>query len=160
MPIVNPELTQFNSGEITPWLRGRTDFDTYASSSEYMENCLPSLYGPIIKRSGTKFVNKIKKQNTKTILRSFIFNREQAYVLEIGVGYIRFHTKNGTIVDSEGSPIELATDFIADDLDNLDFAQSNDFLYIASGRLPVKVLKRYSHTEWTLSNVEFIDGPY
>ena len=160
MPIVNPELTQFNSGEITPWLRGRTDFDKYASSSEYMENCLPSLYGPIIKRSGTKFVNKIKKQNTKTILRSFIFSREQAYVLEIGVGYIRFHTKNGTLVDSEGSPIELATDFIADDLDNLDFAQSNDFLYIASGRLPVKVLKRYSHTEWTLSNVEFIDGPY
>ena len=160
MAIVNPSLTQFNTGEITPFLGGRTDYSKYPSAAEYMENNLPLVYGPFLKRSGTKYVNAVKLQGSKTILKPFIFSRAQAYVLEIGVGYIRFHTKNGTIVGDNGQPVEITTNFTEDDLSNLDFAQSNDFLYIASGRLPLKVLKRFSHTNWTLENVEFIDGPY
>lgn len=160
MPVVNPSLTQFNTGEITPFLGGRTDYKKYSSAAEYMENCLPLVYGPFVKRSGTRYINSIKIPNSKTILKPFIFSRSQAYTLEIGVGYIRFHTKNGTIINEDGNIVEVATEFTEDDLDNLDFAQSNDFLYIASGRLPLKVLKRFSHTDWTLENVEFIDGPY
>lgn len=160
MPTVNPALTQFNTGEITPFLGGRTDFSKYPSAATYLENCLPLVYGPFVKRSGTRYVAPIKIQNSKTLLKPFIFSRIQAYTLEIGVGYIRFHTKGGTIIDDEGLIVEVATEFTADDLDNLDFAQSNDFLYIASGRLPLKVLKRYSHTNWVLEDVELIDGPY
>ena len=160
MPIVNPSLVQFNTGEITPFLGGRTDYRKYAAAAEYMENCIPLVYGPFIKRSGTRFVNSIRTYGTKVILKSFIFSKSQAYTLEIGVGYIRFHTKNGTIVGPNNLPIEITTPFTAADLDNLDFAQSNDFLYIASGRLPVKILKRYSHTNWTLENLSFVDGPY
>lgn len=160
MPVVNPSLVQFNTGEVTPFLGGRTDYKKYASAAEYMENCLPLVYGPFVKRPGTRYINSIKIANSKTILKPFIFSRSQAYTLEIGVGYIRFHTKNGTIIGDDGSPVEVATEFTVEDLDNLDFAQSNDFLYIASGRLPLKVLKRFSHTKWTLENVEFIDGPY
>lgn len=160
MPVVNPSLTQFNTGEITPFLGGRTDYKKYPSAAEYMENCLPLVYGPFVKRSGTKYINSIKIQGSKAILKPFIFSRSQAYTLEIGVGYIRFHTKNGTIVNDNDSPVEVATEFTAEDLDNLDFTQSNDFLYIASGRLPLKVLKRFSHTKWAIENVAFIDGPY
>ena len=160
MTVVNPALTQFNTGEITPFLGGRTDFKKYASSAEYMENCLPLLYGPFIKRSGTRYINSIKTRDSKTILRPFIFSRTQAYALEIGVGYIRFHTKNGTVTDTSGNIIEVETQFIAEDLDNLDFAQSNDFLYIASGRIPVQLLKRFSHTNWTIENTQWVDGPY
>ena len=160
MPIVNPSLVQFNTGEITPFLGGRTDYKKYAAAAEYMENCIPLVYGPFIKRSGTRFVNSIRTYNTKVILKPFIFSKSQAYTLEIGVGYIRFHTKNGTIVGANNLPIEITTPFTAADLDNLDFAQSNDFLYIASGRLPVKILKRHSHTNWTLENLSFVDGPY
>ena len=162
MPIVNPSITQFNTGEITPFLMGRTDFKKYAAAAEYMENCLPLVYGPFVKRSGTRYVTPIKYQGKKTILKPFIFSREQAYVLEFGVGYIRFHTKYGTILmpDGSGNILEVKTPFEEKDLDNLDFAQSNDFLYIASGRFPVKLLKRYGHQNWTLENLEFEDGPY
>lgn len=160
MPTVNPALTQFNTGEITPFLGGRTDYSKYPFSAEYMENCLPLVYGPFVKRSGTRYVAPIKIQGSKTLLKPFIFSRTQAYTLEIGVGYIRFHTKGGTIINDEGLILEVETEFTAEDLENLDFAQSNDFLYIASGRLPLKVLKRFSHTEWTLEDVALIDGPY
>lgn len=160
MPVVNPSIVQFNTGEITPFLGGRTDFKKYAAAAEYMENCIPLVYGPFVKRSGTRYVCPIKMQGHKTILKPFIFSREQAYTLEIGAGYIRFHTKYGTLINDEGLILEVATPFAESDLDNLDFAQSNDFLYIASGRFPLKVLKRYSHTNWVLENVEFNDGPY
>ena len=171
MPIVNPSLVQFNTGEITPFLGGRTDYKKYAAAAEYMENCIPLVYGPFIKRSGTRFVNSVRTYGTKVILKPFIFSKNQAYTLEIGIkpvseqttnatGYIRFHTKNGTVVGPNNLPIEINTPFIESDLANLDFAQSNDFLYIASGRLPVKILKRYSHTNWTLENLSFVDGPY
>lgn len=161
MPVVNPALTQFNTGEITPFLGGRTDYKKYASAAEYMENCLPLVYGPFVKRSGTRYVAPIKIQGSKTLLKPFIFSRTQAYTLEIGVNYIRFHTKGGTLLAANGWQIlEIETPFTEEDLDNLDFAQSNDFLYIASGRLPLKVLKRYSHTDWRLEDVELIDGPY
>ena len=160
MPLVNPALTQFNTGELTPFLGGRTDFKKYASGAEYMENCLPLVYGPFMKRSGTRYVRNIKIKGSKTILKPFTFSRTQAYCLEIGVGYIRFHTKNGTVTDTNGSIIEVVTQFTADDLDNLDFAQSNDYLYIASGRLPIQLLKRFSHTSWTIENTQLLDGPY
>ena len=236
MPIVNPSITQFNTGEITPFLLGRTDFKKYASSAQYMENCLPLVYGPFVKRSGTRYVNSVKASaikvissnddltvttgtvpryaydgevvplvyssaqsawcnvegeavtlssygiasitgtpanrdtllivytlasDAKILLKPFIFSKTQAYTLEIGAGYIRFHAKNGTVITSEGNPVEvLNTGFTASDLDNLRFAQSNDYLYIASGRLPLKVLKRYSHQRWELENVSFTDGPY
>lgn len=171
MPVLNPSLVQFNTGEITPFLGGRTDYKKYGAAAEYMENCIPLVYGPFIKRSGTRFVNSIRTYGTKVILKPFIFSKSQAYTLEIGVkplaeqeenktGYIRFHTKNGTIVGLNNLPIEIDTPFTEEDLDNLDFAQSNDFLYIASGRLPVKILKRYSHTSWSLESLSFVDGPY
>lgn len=171
MPVLNPSLVQFNTGEITPFLGGRTDYKKYGAAAEYMENCIPLVYGPFIKRSGTRFVNSIRTYGTKVILKPFIFSKSQAYTLEIGVkpleeqeenktGYIRFHTKNGTIVGLNNLPIEVDTPFTEEDLDNLDFAQSNDFLYIASGRLPVKILKRHSHTSWTLESLSFVDGPY
>lgn len=171
MPVLNPSLVQFNTGEITPFLGGRTDYKKYGAAAEYMENCIPLVYGPFIKRSGTRFVNSIRTYGTKVILKPFIFSKSQAYTLEIGVkplaeqeenktGYIRFHTKNGTIVGLNNLPIEIDTPFTEEDLDNLDFAQSNDFLYIASGRLPVKILKRYSHTNWSLESLSFVDGPY
>lgn len=171
MPVLNPSLVQFNTGEITPFLGGRTDYKKYGAAAEYMENCIPLVYGPFIKRSGTRFVNSIRTYGIKVILKPFIFSKSQAYTLEIGVkplaeqeenktGYIRFHTKNGTIVGLNNLPIEIDTPFTEEDLDNLDFAQSNDFLYIASGRLPVKILKRYSHTNWSLESLSFVDGPY
>ena len=239
MPIVNPSIVQFNTGEITPFLQGRTNFNKYAAAAELMENCLPLVYGPFVKRSGTKYVAPIKYQGKHTILKPFIFSREQAYVLELGDHYIRFHTKYGTIigdtaicasnnsllkpevtdiekfgemanhvngnykficrhVDSgeanweyNNTPItlsqygitiknetevaefntitityqhsgivEVPTPFGVDDLDSLDFAQSNDFLYITSGKYPVKILKRYSHTDWRIEDMEYEDGPY
>lgn len=55
---------------------------------------------------------------------------------------------------------EVATTYTEAELPDLQFAQSNDVIYIAhKSHAPAK-LQRFAETNWTLSNVVFIDGPY
>lgn len=55
---------------------------------------------------------------------------------------------------------EIATTYTETEVAELQFAQSNDVIYIAhKNHLPAK-LQRFSETNWTLSDVVFFDGPY
>jgi len=62
---------------------------------------------------------------------------------------------------------ELETPYWTEDLwdeDELCFKlqtiQHSDVLYIFSEKFPIKVLKRYAHTDWRLENLELIGGPF
>lgn len=103
----NPIQTSFNAGETSPELDGRVDLEKYNNSCSRMENFYPLVQGPAKRRPGTKFINSAKTRHAdgKVWLRRFIFNRENAYMLEMGFGsdvgsYTRFHTSDGTVVES------------------------------------------------------------
>lgn len=103
----NPIQTSFNAGETSPELDGRVDLQKYSNSCSRMENFYPLVQGPAKRRPGTKFVNSAKTRHAdgKVWLRRFVFNRENAYILEMGVGsdvggYTRFHTSDGTVIES------------------------------------------------------------
>ena len=49
-----PILTSFNAGELSPLLEGRVDLAKYQSGCKVLENFVPTVQGPAIKRSGTK----------------------------------------------------------------------------------------------------------
>jgi hypothetical protein len=66
------------------------------------------------------------------------------------------YTSGGTI----GEIVELATPFTADELSDLDFAQSADTLYISHPSHHPTKLQRSSHTAWTLTEVVFEKGPF
>lgn len=103
---------------------------------------------------------------TRTLTRSkgarlipFVFSKTQAYVLEVGVGYIRFHTSNGLVLDAGGNIYEVATDFTAAELPTLYYCQIADVIYFAvPGRAP-KQLARYDNTNWVFSDYDFQYGP-
>jgi hypothetical protein len=78
---------------------------------------------------------------------------------------------NGTNVDSTtwgawtsgGTVAEvytIATPWAGADLERLSFAQSADTLYICHEDYAPRKLTRTSHTSWTLTAVDFQDGPY
>lgn len=103
----NPIQTSFNAGETSPELDGRIDLGKYDNSCSRMENFYPLVQGPAKRRPGTKFVNSAKTRDAAGTVwfRRFIFNRENAYILEFGFGadvgsYVRFHTASGTVVES------------------------------------------------------------
>lgn len=59
--MAKPVLNQFNGGEISPWLEGRTDLAKYASSARLMKNFIPQVEGSVIRRGGSHFVASVKE---------------------------------------------------------------------------------------------------
>ena len=105
---VDAAITHLNGGIVGPLLSARIDVDKYHSGCEIMENFLPMIEGPAMKRPGTKFVREVKFSDKLTILVPFRFSITQTYFLELGDLYMRVHRDGGTINENPfsiaGSP--------------------------------------------------------
>lgn len=59
-----------------------------------------------------------------------------------------------------GKIVEVTTTYSASDIFQINYAQSADVLYLAHKDHEPAKLTRTSHTSWTLTDIDFIDGPY
>jgi hypothetical protein len=159
MPRTTLALTSFVGGEFSPLLDGRTDFDKYSSGVKKLENFLVRPQGAATRRVGSQFIAEVKTSSLKTRLIPFEFNTQQTYVIEAGNTYFRFYKDKGQILDS-GVAYEISTPYLTAELFELKFAQSADVMYIVHPNHEVMKLSRTGHTAWTLTEVEFTDGPY
>ena len=165
MPKASPIRSSFNAGELSPLLDGRVDIAKYNNGCKVLENFIPAVQGPAVRRPGTRFVREVKDSADITWLLPFTFNNQQAFILEFGDQYIRFYTNHG-IVLSGGLPYEIATPYAAADLTAadgtfaLDYVQSGDVIYLTHGSYPVQKLSRFGNTNWTIAAVSFTNGPF
>ena len=72
-----------------------------------------------------------------------------------GTGFTAY-TSGGT----SASIHEITTPYLEADLFELKIAQSADVLYIAHSGYAPRKLERTGHTSWTLTEIDFLDGPY
>jgi hypothetical protein len=72
---------------------------------------------------------------------------------------MRFYRDNGQIL-SGGSPFEISTPYLTAELFDIKFAQSADVMYITHPNHQTRKLSRTGHTSWTLTAVDFTNGPY
>ena len=151
-------VPSFTAGELSSSMEGRTDFAKYFSGCTRIENFVVLPHGPVSRRPGTYYVSEVKTSSDKTRLVPFTFSTEQTYILEFGDQYLRFYKDNGQIT-SGGSAYEIATPYTAAQVFDLKFAQSADVMYICHESHAVRKLSRTGHTSWTLTEVEFTDGP-
>lgn len=56
----NIGVIRLNSGEGTPLIDTRSDIDKYAGLCRKLENFIPRIYGPVERRTGTRFVKEAK----------------------------------------------------------------------------------------------------
>ena len=159
MPRTTLALTSFVSGEFSPKMDGRTDFEKYSSGAKTLENFLVHPQGAATRRVGTQFIAEVKSSAAKTRLIPFEFSTTQTYILEFGNTYIRFFKDKGQIL-SGGSAYEISSPYLTAELFDIKFAQSADVMYITHPNHEVMKLSRTGHTAWTLTEVEFTDGPY
>ena len=165
MAKASPILTSFNAGELSPYLDGRVDLNKYTSGCSRLENFIPTVQGPAMRRSGTRFVEEVKSSANRTWLVRFEFSETQAYILEFGNQYIRFYTNHGQVL-SGGSPYEIASPYTAANLANangtlkLRFVQSGDVIYIVHPSYAPRKLSRFGAVNWTLTTVDFVGGPF
>tara|TARA_R110002074_G_scaffold288822_5_gene460501 strand:- start:3025 stop:5511 length:2487 start_codon:yes stop_codon:yes gene_type:complete len=98
MPKVHPITPSMNTGELTPRLAARVDFNKYPSGLATMENLIPLPEGGAMRRAGTRYVAATKTGATvKSRLKKFEFSTSQNYILEMGNYYLRFFRDQGQI---------------------------------------------------------------
>nr|BAR15332.1 putative tail tubular protein B [uncultured Mediterranean phage uvMED] len=159
MARVAVQLTNFTGGELSPRLDGRNDLAKYPTGCKTLENMIVFPHGSAARRSGTQFVAEVKDSSKETRLIPFEFSTTQTYMLEFGNQYIRFYKDNGQIL-SGGSAYEISSPYLEAELFDIKFAQSADVMYICHPNHPVKKLARTGHTSWTLTSVDFQNGPF
>ena len=159
MARVAVQLTNFTGGELSPRLDGRNDLQKYATGCKTLENMIIFPHGSAARRSGTQFVAEVKDSTKETRLIPFEFSTTQTYILEFGNQYIRFYKDDGQILSS-GSPYEISSPYLEAELFDIKFAQSADVMYLTHPNHPAKKLSRTGHTSWSLTSVDFTDGPY
>ena len=240
MPKVSPIITSFTSGEFGPLAYGRVDSDRYRTGMAICKNYVPTLQGPLDRRSGTAFVARSRSEVRKPRLIPFEFSTTQAYIIEMGPSYFRFYKDNGLItlssnnisgatnagtitvtcpghgysngdrvifsgvlgmtqlnnrefvitnsipasntfqlldidgttpIDSSGwyaytsggsvaEIYEISHSYAFSEFFEVKFTQSADILYLTHPSHPPRKLTRTAHTAWTLTDIDFLDGPY
>ena len=100
-----------------------------------------------------------RRINPITHLESFQFSTVQAYILEFTDKNLRIYKDNGIILDG-ADPYELATPYTEDDLFKLQTTQSADVMYIVHPSYAPRKLTRIGHTSWTLTEIDFTNGPW
>ena len=157
--------TNFTAGEYSPLLEGHINLAKWASSVLLAQNVIVLKQGPLMRRGGTKYITEVKNSAKSTVLIPFEFSVEQAYHIEAGDGYFRFIRDNAQILDG-GPAYEVVSPYADTDLidsegkKKFQTAQSADVLYIVNGDFEVRALGRVSDTNWNLTTIDLIDGPY
>ena len=159
MARVAAQLTNFTGGELSPRLDGRNDLTKYSSGCKTLENFIVYPHGAAARRPGTTFIAEVKNHNQKGRLIPFEFSTTQTYILEFGNQFIRIYKDQGQ-VQSGGSAVEVATPYLEAELFQIKFAQSADVMYITHPNHATRKLSRTSHTSWTLTEVDFTNGPF
>ena len=111
-----PILSSFNAGEMSPRMAGRVDVGKYANGCKFMENYIPLIQGPAMRRGSTRFVAEVKNSAHRTWLVRFEYNVQQAYILEFGDKYIRFYTNRGQLLTGAVSAWATATGYTVGNL--------------------------------------------
>lgn len=152
--------TNFSAGELSPKVLGRVDYSKYNNGCEKLERFLPLPHGGITKTPGTEFMGEVKNSAQNARLVPFIFSSVQAYQIEFGDQYIRIFVSAGQVESSPGVPYEISSPYLHTELEDLQFAQSADILFIVHPNHAPRRLSRTLLTSWTLTAYENIDGPY
>lgn len=157
-----PFQSSFIAGELSPRLWCRPELPGYAYGARCLENFLVLRPGVFTRRPGLRYIAAAGAtsagENAARLIR-FVYSSSDAYVLEFGPEYIHFY-RNRAKITSGGNVVEVATNYTADELADLQFYQSADVLYIVHpDHFPAKLV-RTSHTVWTLSDLSITDGPF
>jgi hypothetical protein len=101
-------LRSFAGGEITPEMFGRIDLPKNQTGLQKVLNFIVLPHGPLARRPGTAFLNEARDSTTISRLIPFVYSATQAMILELGVGYMRFHNSGGTLLEANKTVTSVA----------------------------------------------------
>lgn len=148
----------FIAGEISPMLIGRTETDQYRYGLATCENWIPSIEGPLVKRTGFAMIREADEDSSW--LSAFRYSITQEYVVEWSEEKARFFTNGGRVETSHGVAYETVTPYAASEAPALSQQQSFDRLYLDHPAHPPAALRRDTATTFTHEVLELRGGPF
>lgn len=161
MPRLSLIQTNFTAGEVSPRMLGRVDIARYQNGAEILENCWPLVHGGAKRRDGTLFCQAAKFANKRSRVIPYVFNKDQAYIVEVGDLYMRFFYSTGAPIEtSPGVLLELVSPYTEAQIDELEYVQGADTMFLFHKEVPVYRLRRVTNTDWTLAPAPFVTVPF
>lgn len=154
--------TNFTAGELTPRMKGRPDVARYQNGAETIENGVVSVHGGVERRDGLRFIAEAKHAGARVVdIVRYVFNVDQAYLLEFGHQYVRFYTSDGAqLLDESLQPLEIASPYTEDQLFQITRKQGGDTMFMWHPDVPTQRLRRLTGAKWVLEPVPWIAEPF
>lgn len=147
-------------GELSPFLQARRDLERWATSHRRVENFVPLQEAVLQRRPGTRYLAAAYDAARPVQFIPFTFAGEDALMLVLNAGVIRFFAPDGTPVETApGSPYQLAHPWSDIELDGLRWWQQGNLVFIASPTRRPQVLTRLSATSWSIAPYDTAGGP-
>ena len=150
---------KFNGGIWSEVLKGRYDLGNYKSASRTCDNFIPTRYGQVEKRSGTKHIGYAKHDDKVCVLHAFQFSVTTKFILEFGEYYVRFWSNDLQVETAPDTPLEVVTPYAEADLYEIQIRAVNDIVYIVHPDYPVASLTRLADDNWTYAETA-LDLPF
>jgi hypothetical protein len=128
------------------------DIARYSQACSELVNMTVMPHGPVTRRMGTQFI--IEAAHAEARLVEFVYNTEQAYVLEFTPGKIRFFRDGGYLAGKD-----LATPYTAGDIGELNYCQAADLMYLVCPNVSPRKLTRPGADAFALAPVAFTAKP-
>ncbi len=150
MPVFDLNKLSFNAGIWSEKLDARSDLARYGAACSELLNFIPHPYGGISNRAGTEYVFSGEDENVRLI--SFQFNSEQSYIIAMTHKKAKILKDGGLVVDN-GEVVVFETPYEEKDLQQVQYIQSADVLYMTHPKYKPKKITRSSHVDWKMEDV-------
>jgi len=166
MARIRVPLSNFQFGEVSPSMLSRTDTKVYQNAAKKVENFFLRNEGGLLKRFGTKkiyefdtTVDNTKRQQLRLV--PFIFSDDEQYIISLENLKIRCFkidpsTGAVTLVETITQDTDSAALPITDSiLDEINFAQSGDIMFLCHQTFMIRKLVRTSLNDFEVSTFAF-----
>jgi hypothetical protein len=146
--------TNFTAGELSPRVHSRVDIAKYNNGLKTCENVQLLVHGGARRRPGLRYVQEAKSNSQRARLIGFVYDRDQAYMLEFGNLYMRVYK------DGVWNGTEVVTPYTSAMLPELNYTQNTDTMFLAHPQVPVQRLQRFGDTSWVMLAAPFTVEPF
>lgn len=156
MAVLNLNQTSFTSGELSPRVLGRTDIDRYGFGVKLCRNAIVTKQGGVKRRPGSMYVGAADTAVARSsILIPFIQGADSAWMIEFSNVKAKVYNSDRTY-----SGTQLTSPYTSAQLAEIDWAQSDNTLWLFHPDVPVHRLQRLDGGAWVLSPAPFTTLPF
>lgn len=144
----------FNTGEISPFLVGRTDLAKYTGACELLENFYCRVQGGVSRRPGLRYITSFEG-NLPHRLIPWSSGADNSFILLFYDGFMTVYSvKTETMVASTTYLFNSV-----DDMELIKYVRIGDIMYLVHPKYPIHKISKVSDTNWIITLPEFRSPP-